>query len=172
MTLLSPAPPLMFMGDEWRTRQPFPFFCDFKGDLAHAVREGRRKEFAEAYARHAGKVPDPLAPETVKIATLDWSSIGKPEHAARLDLVRRLLDARKEFVVPRLPRLVRGPGEAAFDDGILTGRWRFTSGEALALTANFSDRPHARPAAAKGETFWDGDAQLAPFAVHAAIEAP
>ena len=63
VTLLSPAPPLMFMGDEWGTRQPFPFFCDFKGDLANAVREGRRREFAEAYARHGDKVPDPLAPE-------------------------------------------------------------------------------------------------------------
>jgi malto-oligosyltrehalose trehalohydrolase len=172
VTLLSPGPPLMFMGDEWGTRQPFPFFCDFKGDLANAVREGRRKEFAAAYARHADKVPDPLAPETVKLATLDWDSIGKPEHAARLDLVRKLLAARKEFVVPRLPRLVRGPGEAAFDDGILTGRWRFTSGEALALTANLSDGPRARPAAANGETFWGCAAEeLAPFAVHAAIEA-
>jgi maltooligosyltrehalose trehalohydrolase len=173
VTLLSPAPPLMFMGDEWRTRRPFPFFCDFKGDLADAVREGRRKEFAEAYARHAGKVPDPLAPETVKLATLDWDSIGKPEHAARLDLVRKLLAARKDFVVPRLPRLVRGPGEAAFDDGILTGRWRFTSGEALALAANLSDQPHKRPAVKSGETFWGNAAEeLAPFAAHAAIEAP
>jgi maltooligosyltrehalose trehalohydrolase len=172
VTLLSPAPPLMFMGDEWRTRQPFPFFCDFKGNLANAMREGRRKEFAEAYARHAGKVPDPLAPETVKLAMLDWDSISKPEHAARLDLVRKLLAARKEFVVPRLPRLVRGPGEAAFDDGILTGRWRFTSGEALALAANLSDRPRTRPAPAKNETFWGSAAEeLAPFAVHAAIEA-
>jgi maltooligosyltrehalose trehalohydrolase len=117
-------------------------------------------------------VPDPLAPETVKLAMLDWDSISKPEHAARLDLVRKLLAARKEFVVPRLPRLVRGPGEAAFDDGILTGRWRFTSGEALALAANLSDRPRTRPAPAKNETFWGSAAEeLAPFAVHAAIEA-
>lgn len=172
VTLLSPGPPLMFMGDEWRTRQPFPFFCDFKGDLANAVRKGRRKEFAEAYARHRDAVPDPLAAETVRRATLDWSAIEKPEHAARLDLVRRLLAARKQFVVPRLPRLVRGPGKAAFDDGILTGRWRFTSGETLALAANLSDRPRPRPAIQRGKTFWgNAEAELAPFAVHAAIEA-
>ena len=42
VTLLAPAPPLMFMGEEWGARRPFPFFCDFKGDLADAVREGRR----------------------------------------------------------------------------------------------------------------------------------
>ena len=50
VTLLAPAPPLMFMGDEWGARRPFPFFCDFQGELADAVRNGRRKEFAEAYA--------------------------------------------------------------------------------------------------------------------------
>ena len=55
VTLLAPAPPLMFMGDEWGAREPFPFFCDFKGDLAEAVRNGRRKEFAEAYAQHQGR---------------------------------------------------------------------------------------------------------------------
>ncbi len=43
VTLLAPPPPLMFMGDEWGAREPFPFFCDFKGDLADAVRNGRRR---------------------------------------------------------------------------------------------------------------------------------
>ena len=44
--LLSPSPPLLFMGEEWGSRQPFPFFCDFKGELADAVRNGRKREFA------------------------------------------------------------------------------------------------------------------------------
>ena len=57
VTLLSPAPPLMFMGDEWGAREPFPFFCDFTGELAEAVRDGRRKEFAEAYARTRARCP-------------------------------------------------------------------------------------------------------------------
>ncbi len=59
ITLLSPGTPLMFMGDEWGAREPFPFFCDFKGELAEAVRDGRRKEFAEAYATDGDRVPDP-----------------------------------------------------------------------------------------------------------------
>ena len=78
VTLLAPAPPLMFMGDEWGAREPFPFFCDFKGDLADAVRNGRRTEFAEAYARYQGEVPDPLSEKTVRLATLDWAAIDKP----------------------------------------------------------------------------------------------
>src|SRR6185312_1290252 len=58
ITLLAPTPPLMFMGDEWGAREPFPFFCDFHGELADAVREGRTREFAEAYARHRNNIPD------------------------------------------------------------------------------------------------------------------
>ncbi len=46
MYLLSPQIPMLYMGEEWASEQPFPFFCDFQGDLAEAVREGRRKEFA------------------------------------------------------------------------------------------------------------------------------
>jgi malto-oligosyltrehalose trehalohydrolase len=64
ITLLAPMPPLLFMGEEWDSTQPFPFFCDFAGDLAEAVRRGRRREFAEAYARFGDAVPDPLAEES------------------------------------------------------------------------------------------------------------
>ena len=42
----SPAGPMLFMGEEWGATEPFPFFCDFDADLAEAVREGRRQEFA------------------------------------------------------------------------------------------------------------------------------
>ncbi|KGM30195.1 malto-oligosyltrehalose trehalohydrolase, partial [Inquilinus limosus] len=44
--LLAPQIPLLFMGEEWGSRQPFPFFCDFEGELADTVRRGRREEFA------------------------------------------------------------------------------------------------------------------------------
>ena len=33
------------MGEEWGATTPFPFFCDFSGALADAIRDGRRKEF-------------------------------------------------------------------------------------------------------------------------------
>ena len=106
------------MGDEWGAREPFPFFCDFKGELAEAVREGRRKEFAEAYARHGGEVPDPLAEQTVRLAALDWTRSKKPDHRARLDLVRRLLAARKAIVMPACRN---SPVPArAICDGVLT----------------------------------------------------
>ena len=46
LLLLAPQVPLLFMGEEWGARQPFLFFCDFHGELAAAVRDGRRREFA------------------------------------------------------------------------------------------------------------------------------
>src|SRR5580698_4219652 len=43
--LLLPQVPMLFMGEEWMASQPFPFFRDFDGELAEAVRKGRRDEF-------------------------------------------------------------------------------------------------------------------------------
>jgi malto-oligosyltrehalose trehalohydrolase len=174
VTLLAPAPPLLFMGDDWGSQRPFPFFCDFQGLLADAVRNGRRKEFAEAYQQHSENVPDPLARQTVVRATLDWSVIDQPPHAGRLDLVKRLLAARRTFVVPRLSKLRHGDGGAKFDGTVLTARWGFDSGEALALSANLCDRPQPRPAANRpGEPVWGGAPPdpLPPWSVYAEIEA-
>ncbi len=67
--LLLPQIPMLFMGEEWGAPQPFLFFCDFSGDLAAAVRDGRRQEFAKfpefADPESVDKIPDPLAEETL-----------------------------------------------------------------------------------------------------------
>ena len=44
--LIAPQTPMLFMGEEWGAEQPFPFFCDFHGQLADAIRKGRREEFS------------------------------------------------------------------------------------------------------------------------------
>jgi maltooligosyltrehalose trehalohydrolase len=125
--------------------------------LAEAVRQGRRREFAEDYARHESDVPDPLSELTVRKATLDWTAAANPEHQARLDLVRGLLTARKSFIVPRLPHLRPGHGRVEFAGGILTANWFFRTGDILALLANLSG--HARPGPesfTQGEPVWGG----------------
>jgi maltooligosyltrehalose trehalohydrolase len=43
MYLLAPQTPMLFMGEEWGASHPFPFFCDFGGELSGAVRNGRRE---------------------------------------------------------------------------------------------------------------------------------
>ena len=137
ITLLAPAIPMLFMGEEWGSKAPFPFFCDFKGDLAEAVRKGRRREYAWAYAKYGDDVPDPLAPSTFQSAVLDWESRDTAGQK-RLALVRDLLSIRAREIVPRLAGARFGDAHAA-DNGLLTANWRLGDGATLKLTANLSN---------------------------------
>jgi maltooligosyltrehalose trehalohydrolase len=167
---LQPGPPLMFMGDEWGATEPFPFFCDFKGELAQAVRQGRRREFAEAYAVHGDEIPDPLSQATRDSAVLDWSARTEPAHAKRLALTRALLAARHCFVAPLIPAMTT-PGDVQFETGLLAARWA-AGNKALMLLANLADAAQAKPAGAWGQPIW-GDAPpdvLPPWSVYAALQ--
>ncbi|MGH7403666.1 MAG: malto-oligosyltrehalose trehalohydrolase, partial [Candidatus Rokuibacteriota bacterium] len=74
--LLSPAPPLLFMGQEWAAPEPFLFFSDLGPDLGPRVAEGRRREFARfpefASAEARARIPDPQAEATFTRSVLDW----------------------------------------------------------------------------------------------------
>jgi malto-oligosyltrehalose trehalohydrolase len=156
ITLLAPMPPLLFMGEEWGARTPFPFFCDFGGELADAIRNGRRKEFAEAYETFGDEVPDPLAATTFEAAKLDWQEcdVGSARHR----LVKALLDVRKMEVVPRLAGA--SFAHAEFQPGnILNAQWRLRGGALLALIANLSDQTATRSHASfRGRSIWGGQA--------------
>lgn len=168
--LLQPSPPLLFMGEEWGAAEPFPFFCDFTGDLADAVRQGRRREFAEAYARHGNEIPDPLAECTRVSAVLDWQAIDRPPQAERLALTRELLGVRKSSIVPLLPAMT-AKGEATIRADILQARWP-AAGMMLMLMANLSDTAKPCPDGLDwGEPIWGGlpPRSLPPWCVYAAI---
>ncbi|MGI4984227.1 MAG: malto-oligosyltrehalose trehalohydrolase, partial [Janthinobacterium lividum] len=68
LMLLSPQIPMLFMGEENGAREPFFFFTGYSGELADAVREGRRKEFAKFAAfndeARREEIPDPNAEHT------------------------------------------------------------------------------------------------------------
>ncbi len=135
--LLSPAPPLLFMGEEFAAATPFLYFCDFAGELAQAVSDGRRAEFARFERlgdRHSRRrLPDPNDPETFACSKLDWDSRRCGEHALRLALYRELLRLRREKVVPRLRGVAgrkeeggtrRNSGYSATRDSTYPGVWR------------------------------------------------
>src|SRR5437764_1310833 len=112
IVLLSPEIPLLFMGEEWASRRPFPFFCDFGPPLDESVREGRRREFAH-YPEFADPeaqrhIPDPNAEATFAAARLDWSEPREPEHASWLERHRKLLTIRHREIVPRLDGITPG----------------------------------------------------------------
>jgi malto-oligosyltrehalose trehalohydrolase len=167
ITLLAPMIPMLFMGEEWGATAPFPFFCDFQGDLAQAVRNGRRKEFAGAYARYGNEVPDPLDEATFRSAVLDWNARDLPKAHRRLGLVQDLLSVRRREIVPRLARARFG--DASVDDnGLLSASWRMGDGTSLQLCANLSDQVINFRTEMTGTKIWGGDLSdvISPWTVH------
>ena len=145
--LLAPNPPMLFMGEEWGAPEPFPYFCDLGPELATAVREGRRREFArfERFSDPAAleSIPDPTARATVDSARLDWSRLTQPRHAERLDYYRRLLALRQREIVPRIPEIHGGRCTSVEKPGLLSVDWSLADGSTLHLIANLA--PGAAP---------------------------
>jgi maltooligosyltrehalose trehalohydrolase len=159
--------PMLFMGEEWGSKIPFPFFCAFEGDLAEAVRNGRRREYAWAYAKYGDEVPDPLAQSTFQSAILDWRACNEQAGKKRLTLVRQLLAIRHQEIAPRLAGAMFGDAHAA-DNGLLTANWRRGDGNTLRLVANLSNTELARgPDETTGTAIWGGKPgnELPPWSV-------
>ena len=110
--LLAPAPPLLFMGEEWGCRQPFLFFCDFEGELGEAVRNGRREEF-KRFLSFNKNIPDPLAEGTFRLCVLDWAKRDAVwlAHYKKLLQLRSRTIARRDFGPGKYQML----GERAFE---------------------------------------------------------
>ncbi len=142
--LLAPHTPLIFMGEEWGERRPFCYFTDFTGELATAVREGRRAEFKKwpvfADPANREKIPDPNALETARASAIDWDYAETPEGRARLALVRTLLAVRAREIVPRLAGIAGGQAShEVLSSRAFSVTWRLGSGATLRLMANFGD---------------------------------
>jgi maltooligosyltrehalose trehalohydrolase len=95
LLLLAPHVPMLFMGEEYGETRPFPFFCSFRGeDLKQAVRDGRKKEFAD-FLTGDEQIPDPNAAETFESAKLSWAWPEGTVHAGLRKLYGDLLSARQ-----------------------------------------------------------------------------
>jgi len=107
IVLCSPYTPMLFMGEEWAASTPWQFFASFEDpELAAAVRDGRRKEFAE-HGWGESEVPDPMSPATVRDSTLRWHELAEPAHREVYDTYRALIALRRahpELADPRLDR--------------------------------------------------------------------
>jgi malto-oligosyltrehalose trehalohydrolase len=158
--LLGPQVPLLYMGEEWGETRPFLFFTDFRGDLANAVREGRRNEFRRwpqfSDPKLRARIPDPNAIETFEGSRLDWRKPGKEPFGRRLALVRRLLEVRRREIAPRLAAVKGDEAVAREVDGpVIRVAWRL-GGDRLSVVANLSGE--VRPLAAHiREGLGDGD---------------
>ncbi len=153
LALLAPAPPLLFMGEEWSTPQPVPWFCDYEPELLEQVRAQRGREIPGA--------PDPGAVSTWAAARLDWSLLRESAHARVLTHYRRLLTIRRRDIVPLLPQLRAGRCTLAERGVAFAVDW---SGErhTLHLLANLAAAPAPLPAPAAGRVL---------FATHPGVRA-
>jgi len=155
LMLLAPQIPLLFMGEELGVRDPFLFFTNYEGDLAEAVKNGRRKEFGKfpefATPEAQKKIPDPNKIETFEqsrprlAANDDWSRDW-------LDFSHHLIALRRALIVPRLEG-VRAEGAEALTRRALQARWILGDGSRLSLAANFGPEP-MRLAPVSGRRFF------------------
>ncbi|MCP1367856.1 DUF3459 domain-containing protein, partial [Halomonas sp. BBD48] len=131
-----------FMGEEWGSPRPFLFFTEHRDELADAVREGRRSEFAEfsAFRNEAtrSRIPDPNALQTFEDSIPDYELRHTPPHDDWLDRTRTLLRLRHREIVPRLTG-ARSLGAEALGDKAVVARWRMNDGSRLAIAINLSD---------------------------------
>ncbi len=157
LQMLCPQIPLIFTGEETASTTPFLFFTDHHDELAEAVRQGRRQEFA-GFAEFADpdkreRIPDPNATSTFT------ASIPQPDAgqgAARFAFYKRLIGLRMAEIAPRL-----GGAESIGADVIgpkaVCARWKLGDATTLAIVTNLGpetvafDRPLGRLLFASGD---------------------
>jgi malto-oligosyltrehalose trehalohydrolase len=160
--LLLPQIPMLFMGEEWAEVRPFLFFCDFNAQLAQAVRDGRRQEFSRfpqfSSAAMRDRIPDPQAASTFASSKIDWTRLDQPASREVLEWYRRILAARRQYIVP-LVELLHGE-QAQFQvqgDGAVSVHWSIATAT-VTLSANLNDTPMHTAAALAGQVIWqEGD---------------
>ena len=101
LLLTAPFTPMLFQGEEWAASSPFQYFTDHADpQLAAAVREGRRHEFA-AFGWLPEAVPDPQDRATFDRSKLVWDELDAPHHRRVLDWYIALIRLRRRLPVRR-----------------------------------------------------------------------
>ncbi|WP_018747189.1 malto-oligosyltrehalose trehalohydrolase [Chitiniphilus shinanonensis] len=140
LLLLTPPIPLLFMGEEWGETAPFLYFIDHAPELATAIRDGRREEFAHfgAFADPAqqARIPDPQAPDSFEASRLAPAAARDSAAQQRLALVGLLLTLRRDYLMPALPGCRALAAAAVGERGVLA-QWRLRDGRVLVVLANF-----------------------------------
>jgi malto-oligosyltrehalose trehalohydrolase len=178
--LLLPQIPMLFMGEEWHSARPCLFFCDFGGELAAAVRDGRRQEFARFSAfqdeAQRARIPDPQSERTFLDSKLDWECLGQDAHARTLRWYQELLAVRRRHLVPLLPSLRRAGTYQLIGPGALILRWGGSERHGLTLAINLADQSRSGFPPCPGRLLWQegrasGANTLGPWCVRCLLTA-
>ena len=142
---LSPQIPLVFMGDEHLSDRPFRFFANYSGDLGADIHRNRFKEAENFGGYPAGAGPEDIVDPNDWTAftgsKLDWSILDAPEREDWRAFMTRLIDIRRQYVVPLLANAQGYAGTIVSEtDAELFVDWRLEGG-LLQLRANATDEP-------------------------------
>ena len=95
IVFISPFLPMLFQGEEWAASSPFLYFCDHTDPkLAHAVSEGRVRDFAK-FDWDAASIPDPEAEDTFHRSKLRWNELQLVDHSEVFAWYRCLIRLRR-----------------------------------------------------------------------------
>lgn len=145
LQLLCPQVPLVFMGEETGSAQPFLYFTSHPPELARAVRDGRRREFAATAAfrddARAAAIPDPNDPATFEASRPRFDDDGD-----WTPYYRELLAVRRRELLHRLAGC-QSAGVDVLGPAALCARWRLMDGVELSLWLNLGNEavPCTRP---------------------------
>ncbi|HWK71720.1 MAG TPA: malto-oligosyltrehalose trehalohydrolase [Burkholderiaceae bacterium] len=139
LQLLTPHIPLIFMGEEYGSTAPFLYFTSFKDpELAQAVREGRRNEFAAFPAfsdpRSRDRIPDPNDAHTWEQSKA-YVALKDGQGKEWREGYRALLAARHKFISPYLDSAESLPVKVVGRLAVLAG-WRLGDGGVLRIYCN------------------------------------
>ncbi len=157
LLVTSPETPMLFMGEEYGETRPFRYFTSHpEPDLAQAVREGRRSEFAE-FTGFGEQVPDPQDPATFEASKLDRPAAGDAGQVWRRCWADLLAVRRGE------PALASGRRDLCevlvADDEVFAAVRRHPAGDDVVVVANLGDQAArvALPAPARWAMRWCSD---------------
>ncbi|MES2610859.1 MAG: malto-oligosyltrehalose trehalohydrolase [Pseudomonadota bacterium] len=169
LALLTPAAPMVFMGDEFAASTPFLYFANWDGGLRDAVREGRTREFGHAVTGDA-VLPDPCDVASLHASQLQWDESASTTGQARKALVQRALAARRTWLLPRAQQLCLQGHTAEFvGESGLRVAWHYQDGTTVGMDMNLGPEavvtlPSAQAAGTLSQDVfshrWAGDAGL------------
>lgn len=174
INLLLPQIPMLFMGEEWAASTPFPYFCDYHGELAEQIRKGRCEQLTKQDPAPSEdelkRAPDPQAEGTLRSAQLRWEELESAKHAEWLRWYMAILQVRREAIVPLLRGLAATCGShQVIGPGGLKANWTLDEQRRLHLAANLCEMRREGFGVAEGKTVWvegsDEGGTLGPWGV-------
>ncbi len=136
ITILSPYIPLLFMGEEYGEDSPFLYFINHEDqNLVQAVREGRKKEFAQFQWQQ--EPPDPQDKSTFQKSKINWQKRKENNYAVLLNFYSQLIKLRKKHSLLRCPSKKQLTAWGSEEKKVLIQK-RIGKEEQFLLIANFN----------------------------------